>query len=667
MKHLLIALILLFLSASVGAQIHRKIPELKPFYPQLDALSDQLELNHKAYLKNYQPLIEQAKKNKNEDLLAILYFFHGSYFYQLHEVDSSKVYLNLSMKWAEKGEQKSIYLASKVRKIFCDDNEKSPLEQFRLINDAFNESKKEQDTLNMIYSLNGMSLYAERFDSLKLSVKKLYEALSLANSSNNNYEKAFILNNLSLKKISLGIPDSALVDLRNAEKITKSLDNTRLMCYVLQNTGIYHLITENIDSAAYYFDTVYTIAKANQYAYVIISTRTNGAYIHRLRGNLQQSLNQYMESVSYAKKHNFLHALPQIYLGITNVLMDKGEYKKAHIYADSSLLYTEHTNGAELRQLYYKVKSEICSKEKNYEKALEYTNYYYAIKDSLKDDSNFKLLAELQFRFRDQEKEKLQLAEQTAMKLQLKEQEINMERTNFIIAIITALFILIISFILIRYLRLKQRGEISYSIRLLRQIEEERNRIAQDLHDGIGQNVVVLKNKFNRLGKDDTITESEIDQNFSETIQQIRTISRSILPPELKRLNLRKSLENLMLEVEKSTGIAVFMDIDCLDKIEFSKHQMVQIYRIIQELVTNTIKHSEAKSLKLDANFDPSDGISFIYQDNGKGLNSDDWVSINNSVGFRSIRQRLNDLGGSIKNEKQKKGVKFLIKIASIR
>jgi signal transduction histidine kinase len=99
-----------------------------------------------------------------------------------------------------------------------------------------------------------------------------------------------------------------------------------------------------------------------------------------------------------------------------------------------------------------------------------------------------------------------------------------------------------------------------------------------------------------------------------------------------------------------------------LDKLKIEDHQSLRIYRIIQELSTNTIKHSEATAIKLEASFEGKE-LTLIYQDNGIGLDRDKWKSADNSVGLRSILQRLNYLNGSIKIERPKKGFKVIMKL----
>src|SRR5690606_9554105 len=101
-----------------------------------------------------------------------------------------------------------------------------------------------------------------------------------------------------------------------------------------------------------------------------------------------------------------------------------------------------------------------------------------------------------------------------------------------------------------------------------------------DLHDGVGQSIIVLKNKFNKLKDYDDSSQGKLNENFSEIIEEIRSISRSLIPPELKRLGLRKAIENRMTDVANSTSLFITTEIDDLDKLQIEDHQSLRIYRI---------------------------------------------------------------------------------------
>lgn len=118
----------------------------------------------------------------------------------------------------------------------------------------------------------------------------------------------------------------------------------------------------------------------------------------------------------------------------------------------------------------------------------------------------------------------------------------------------------------------------------------------------------------------------------------------------------------MLRSIEESSEIHINHDIVEIDKIQLQEEKSVRIYRIIQELTTNTLKHAKASAIKLDASL-KHDILELTYQDNGVSFYLDKWKSSDNSVGLRSIIQRLGYLEGNIKFEKPKKGFKVILSI----
>jgi len=128
-------------------------------------------------------------------------------------------------------------LAAKIRRIFCDEDKLSIMRISREMNQVFIRAYNENDTINMIYSLNGMALFSERMDSTEKSLQYFYGALQLAEQSNNQAQEGFVLNNLGLLKMNLGASDSAYTDFNRGLEIAKSIKDVRLEGVTLKIMG----------------------------------------------------------------------------------------------------------------------------------------------------------------------------------------------------------------------------------------------------------------------------------------------------------------------------------------------------------------------------------------------------------------------------------------------
>jgi signal transduction histidine kinase len=171
--------------------------------------------------------------------------------------------------------------------------------------------------------------------------------------------------------------------------------------------------------------------------------------------------------------------------------------------------------------------------------------------------------------------------------------------------------------------------------------EQERKRIAAELHDDINNRLTLLK--YGMAGAQmDKDAEAEVYGQIDDTIERIRQISRNLMPPTIERLGLVEALHQLFEDTGNSTGLEVELWLP--QGMKFSNPQYeLGLYRICQELLNNTIKHAEARKVALK--LEQSDGaLVFEYTDDGKGM---DLKSHKVGVGLRSIESRVEQIRGS--------------------
>ena len=205
---------------------------------------------------------------------------------------------------------------------------------------------------------------------------------------------------------------------------------------------------------------------------------------------------------------------------------------------------------------------------------------------------------------------------------------------------------------------LKQKNQEKFTQNIIKAQEEERKRISKGLHDGIGQNLLLIKN---------ALQTNKIDgakNMVSTTIEEVRTISRNLHPFQLEKFGLTKALESMVEELDQSFDEIIFTEeIDAIDDL-FSKEEEINIYRIVQESVNNIIKHANATAARIVIVKKEKYLELFIF-DNGKGFDLEKNKDIINSLGLKSIRERVKYLKGTVNFEsKINAGTKISIKIA---
>ena len=194
-----------------------------------------------------------------------------------------------------------------------------------------------------------------------------------------------------------------------------------------------------------------------------------------------------------------------------------------------------------------------------------------------------------------------------------------------------------------------------FSQQLIQSQEHERKRIAGELHDSIGQSLILIKNKILLFKKQDDQSgngnSSDLTDMVTDTIQEVRAISYGLRPFQLDLLGLTNSIHELVEETEEGSGIKFKENIEPIDGV-LSKDNEINLYRIIQECLNNIVKHSGAKEAAIFIR-KKQNSIEISIEDYGVGIVSNGKVTDHtHGFGFLGIKERLNILGGTMVREK---------------
>lgn len=181
--------------------------------------------------------------------------------------------------------------------------------------------------------------------------------------------------------------------------------------------------------------------------------------------------------------------------------------------------------------------------------------------------------------------------------------------------------------------------------------ERERKRIASDLHDDIGSLLSALKLNVQFL--EDTEQNERQKQFLEKTriklesgIDQVRRISHDMYPPALQKFGLWEALKELLLNIDQSNSVTTALS-GIPEHLRLDSETELAIFRVMQELVTNSLRHSDADSISV-AIRQLNRRITIQYADNGKGMNEND---MKNGLGFLNMRSRIEAIDGKIRFE----------------
>ncbi len=216
----------------------------------------------------------------------------------------------------------------------------------------------------------------------------------------------------------------------------------------------------------------------------------------------------------------------------------------------------------------------------------------------------------------------------------------------------------------------EKEKEIKHQNELLQNIvktqEEERRRIAAELHDDIASklniihlNVHFLK-KVNYLKDTELNLVSQIESSLNHSIERTRTISHELLPQVFKKFGINHALDELEHSVNQSRTVLLNIESSSLIKIT-NEFKLLHIYRIIQELLQNTLKYAKANNINIDFKEEEAGMISLRYKDDGVGFDTKKEVL---GLGVSNILTRAKLLEGQVefKSIPDIQGMSFTLK-----
>lgn len=167
------------------------------------------------------------------------------------------------------------------------------------------------------------------------------------------------------------------------------------------------------------------------------------------------------------------------------------------------------------------------------------------------------------------------------------------------------------------------------------------------LHDSVGQNILFIKNYIHKHG----LNTPQLDQSIDQSLEEVRNISKDLYPNQLNQYGLGTAVEALCDKVRESTNVFVSSDIQLPEDQMVSKELKINLYRIIQECISNSIKHAAATSIRITGQM-IQDRFHLMVQDNGRGFDAE---LLHNkaatSFGLLNMQERARILSGIFKIE----------------
>jgi len=274
------------------------------------------------------------------------------------------------------------------------------------------------------------------------------------------------------------------------------------------------------------------------------------------------------------------------------------------------------------------------------QKALSHYKRFVYIKDSINKAASKKQFAYVQSLFESEKKDLEIFRQQKNIELLSTENKIKNQWMLF--GGISALVLLVIVYLWRSKMFIKRKEALQkqFSQNLIQRVEQERKRISRELHDGIGQNLLLIKNQFPIVSKKNDLT------LIDDTINDVRNLSHNLHPFRFEKLGLIASLKYMIETFQQNSKIFYSETIEPPKK-SISKNKEIYIYRMVQECLNNVEKHSNAKACKVSL-LEQESNLIFEIKDNGVGFNISEKRNSIDSLGMKTLKERAKLIGATL-------------------
>ena len=460
--------------------------------------------------------------------------------------------------------------------------------------------------------------------------------------------------------------------LQAVDKLTVIKDSANL-CFALNNLGLNYIELKQYDSARYFLDKAYQIAVRLDDPTVQITYNLNSGYIHLLQGDFKQMKPFVDKALELSQKFELPEFAGLALYGLSTYYLSEKKYPAAKKYADSSMAIASRYKMKNVMLKTLSTLSNIAFAMQDTRAGFSYLNQYLALNDSVLNESVTKNTISIEKKYETEKKENI-------IKLQQSELKQKNELIYLLIAGVAAL--IIISLLLIRNYRnhqklqqakideLETEKQLTATEAVLKGEEQERTRLAKDLHDGLGGMLSGIKYSLSNI-KGNLIMTPDNAQAFERSmdmldssIKEMRRVAHNMMPEILVKYGLDAGLKEFCNEIERSGVLQINYQSIGMAQASIEQTMAVTIYRIVQELVNNSLKHAAAKNVLVQLHFSPPEKhLAVTVEDDGKGFDTA-ILKQSTGMGWSSIQNRVEFLKGNLDvNSAICKGTSVLIEI----
>ncbi len=567
--------------------------------------------------------------------------------------------------------------------------------------EIFNNYKVSEESISDYSMISNLHLYA---GDCYYALKNYDEALSSYENAKNNAVKSGVRSRMGLTYLRVGSVYMQIGKLAEASneyqdannlflevKDTLNIINTKNSLSVLYSQNGFYEEAEEVRKEAI------ELSKEIGGGHSLVSLYYNAAFDHNLQGNNQKWISNlklalaeseiseyrafshpnilnnlvaaYAENDSIALAEKIfaeVESNPEAYtmgvnrdyylMALKELAFAKGNYQDALKYGMEHLELTKAYDG--LIELYSAEKflGEVYQALGETDRMNHHLNAYYRVKDSVSNVQNVKSLAYYQTLYETEKRDRKIESQDKDITLLDAQNSLKNQLLIFGSLGLLGFFGLLLLFRSRNAAQKRQKLQEGFSQDLIIGQEEERTRVARELHDSVGQRLAIM------VKKSDDQDNQDMKELATGTLGELRSIARGLHPSIMDRLGTTKAIETMVDELNTGSGTIFTNDIEDIDQL-LNKEDSLHLYRIIQEVLTNMMKHANAKAASVTVEKGPKI-IKAVIKDNGDGFSVDEKINKSASLGMKTLFERAKILKSQLKVDSEiNKGTTVVLEI----
>ncbi len=465
----------------------------------------------------------------------------------------------------------------------------------------------------------------------------------------------------------------AIKDLKKSESLFKSFNNNFELSKVYNNLGVSYANTNDLEKALDYYKKSLLlkdkIGLENE-RHIILN---NIGVVYERKRDYNTALSYYQQSLDAQNEKSSSNTI-EVHNNLANIFRKRNQLDKALYHYKLALKTSEDNQLNTLKLEILKNIASVHSQRRNFKLATAYNEHYIQLQDSL--EIAYKNAVQVKANYEEERHKNIILKKNNIINQTTIEKitEENKRKTTLLYGlIIGSLLLITLFFSILKSNKQKQKialGEKNEKIQsqkiedllkkqelksindMLFAQERERKRIAQDLHDRLGSMLSMVKVHFKSVEDNienlvkDNVKQYETANNLlDEACEEVRKIAHNMSSGVLAKFGLVPALKELINSLSESSKIDIeFIDYGLDNRL--GNDIEINIYRIIQELFSNVLKHSKATDVSLQI-LKKKNRLSVIFEDNGIGFNPNELVDTD-GIGLMNIKSRITKFEGQI-------------------